>query len=123
VATANIAFPLDLYNKVKKGLEHKGPAYIQVFAPCIPGWKIPSNITTEISRLAFKTNFYPIYEIGNGTVKITKKPAEKIPVERYLMLQGRFKHLNKEEIAEIQEHVDKQWDKILKLEETEVKIS
>ena len=123
VATANIAFPIDLYNKVKKGLEHKGPAYIQVYTPCIPGWKIPSNITLEISRLAFKTNTYPLYEIENGTVKITKKPAEKVPVERYLMLQGRFKHLNKQEIKEIQEHVDKQWNKLLKLEETQVKIS
>jgi hypothetical protein len=39
------------------------------------------------------------------------------------MLQGRFKHLNKQEIAEIQEHVDNQWNKLLKLEETGVRIS
>jgi pyruvate ferredoxin oxidoreductase beta subunit len=123
VATSNVAFPADIYNKVKKGLENKGPAYIQIFAPCIPGWKIPSNITPEISRLAFKSNIYPLYEIENGIVKITQKPAEKMPVERYLMLQGRFKHLSRKEIEEIQKHVDDQWNKLLKLEETGAKIS
>jgi pyruvate ferredoxin oxidoreductase beta subunit len=123
VATANIAFLLDLYNKIKKGLEHKGPAYIQVYTPCVPGWKIPSNITVELGKLAFKSNVYPLYEIENGIVKITKKPTEKNPVERYLMLQGRFKHLNKQEIKEIQDHVDNQWEKLLKLEETGIKMS
>ncbi len=86
-------------------------------------YKIPSNITVELGKLAFKTNVYPLYEIEEGIIKITKKPAEKTPAERYLMLQGRFKHLNKQEIKEIQEHVDSQWNKLLKLEETGVKIS
>ncbi|MBW2981495.1 pyruvate synthase subunit beta [Candidatus Woesearchaeota archaeon] len=123
VATANPAFPLDMYNKVKKGLAHKGPAYIQIFSPCVPGWKIAPNITLEISRLAFKTNVYPLYEIENGVIKINQKPPESIPVEKYLMFQGRFKHLNKKEIAEIQKHINKQWNKLLKLEETGVNIS
>lgn len=122
VATANIAFPVDFYNKVKKGLEHKGPAYIQVYTPCVPGWKIPSNISIELSKLAYKAKITPLFEIEKGVLKFNKKPAEAILVERYLMLQGRFKHLNKSEIEEIQKHVDEQWNKLLKLEETEVKI-
>ena len=117
VATANIAFPLDYYNKVKKGLEHKGPAYIQILTPCVPGWKIPSNISIEIAKLAFNAKIYPLYEIENGVLKFTKKPSKIMPVDRYLMLQGRFKHLSKQEIAEIQEHVDKEFDKLEKMEE------
>jgi len=121
VATANIAFPLDYFNKVKKGIEHNGPAYIQVFAPCVPGWKIPSNISIEVAKLAYKAKVTPLYEIENGVLKFTQKPTETVPVERYLMLQGRFKHLTKTEIAEIQKHTDDEWDKLLKFEETKVK--
>ncbi|MBR9691982.1 pyruvate synthase subunit beta [Candidatus Woesearchaeota archaeon] len=122
VATANIAFPIDFYKKVKKGIEHKGPAYIQVYTPCVPGWKIPSNITIELAKLAYKSKTTPLYEIENGVLKFTQKPENPIPVDRYLLLQGRFKHLNKIEIAEIQKHIDDTWNKLLRLEETEVRI-
>jgi len=122
VATANIAYPLDFYNKVKKGLEHKGPAYIQVYTPCVPGWKIPSNITIKLSELAFESKITPIFEIEEGVLKINKKPSKDMPVERYLMLQGRFSHLQKQEIEEIQKHTDDYWDNLIKLEESEVKI-
>jgi pyruvate ferredoxin oxidoreductase beta subunit len=122
VATANIAFPLDFYNKVKKGSEHKGPAYIQVYTPCVPGWKIPSNISMEIAKLAYKAKVTPLYEIENGILKFTQKPAETMPVERYLLLQGRFKHLSRQEIEEIQKHIDDEWEKLIRLEETGVRI-
>ena len=122
VATANVAFPLDLYNKVKKGIEHKGPAYIQVYCPCVPGWKIASNKSIEIARLAYKTKVTPLYEIENGQLKFTMKPAQDVPVLDYLKMQGRFKHLNEQEVAEIQEHVNNQWNKLIKLEETGIKL-
>ena len=122
VATANIAFPLDFYKKVKKGLAHKGPAYIQVYVPCVPGWKIASNKTIEIAKLAYKSKTTPLYEIENGQLKFSMKPAQDTPVLEYLKTQGRFKHLNEKEVAEIQEHVNKQWNKLIKLEETQVKI-
>jgi len=123
IATANIAYPIDFYKKVKKGLAHKGPAYIQVFTPCTPGWKIADNITIKLSELAFKSAVTPLYEIEKGILTINKKPTEKIPINEYLKLQGRFKHLTDEEIKEIQDHIDEQWNRILKLDETKVKIS
>ena len=46
------------------------------------------------------------------------KPDKIIPVERYLMLQGRFKHLSKQEIAEIQEHINSEFKKLEKLEQS-----
>lgn len=122
VATANIAYPLDFYNKVKKGLEHKGPSYIQVYTPCVPGWRIPANITIKLSEYAFKSKVTPIFEIEDGILKINKKPAQEMPVERYLMLQGRFKHLKKQEIEEIQKHIDEQWENLIKLEESGARI-
>lgn len=122
VATANIAYPQDFYKKVKKGVEHKGPAYIQVYVPCVPGWKIASNKTIEIAKLAFKAKATPLYEIEKGQLKFSMKPSQDTPVIDYLKTQGRFKHLNEKEINEIQEHINKQWDKLIKLEETGVKI-
>ena len=122
VATANIAFVHDFVEKVRKGLAHKGPAYIQVFAPCTPGWKIDTSITIELCKTAFKANVTPLYEIIDGVVKISKKPSEVVPVSDYLKPQGRFKHMNPEEIQEMQEFVDKEWERISKLDETKIRI-
>ena len=122
IATANIAYPVDFYKKVKKGIEHKGPAFIEVLTTCVPGWKVPSNISIDLLKLAYKAKITPLYEIENGQLKFTQKPEKSVPVERYLLLQGRFKHLNKAEIEEIQKHVDDEWEKLIKLEETEVRI-
>lgn len=123
VATANIAFPVDFHNKMKKALEIKGPAYVQVFAPCVPGWKYPSNLTIEIAKLAFNSKITHLYEIENGVLKFYKEPSTVIPVDKYLKLQGRFKHLNEDEIKDIQNHIDEQHSLLKKLEETGVRIS
>ena len=54
--------------------------------------------------------------------KRPKKPPKKVPVEECLKMQGRFKHLGADEIKDIQKHVDESWDKLLKLEESKLKI-
>lgn len=122
VATANIAYPLDFYNKVKKGLAIKGPAYVQIFSPCVVGWKYPPNQSIEVCKLAFQTKITPLYEIENGVLTFTQKPSQFKPVEEFLKTQGRFKHLNQDETKDIQKHVDEEYSKLLKLEETKVKI-
>lgn len=113
VATANIAYPLDLINKVKKALELQ-PSYVQILCPCIPGWKIPSDSTIDIAKLAFETNFYPLYEIENNKIKLTKNENSK-SIKEYLKLQGRFKNLNEKEIQELQDYIDEQYKKLEKL--------
>jgi pyruvate ferredoxin oxidoreductase beta subunit len=121
-ATANVAFPQDLAAKLKKSFEFNGPSYIQVFSPCPTGWKHPTDQSIEIAKLAFNTNIYPLYEIENGKLKINRKPTKFVPVEEYLMRQGRFKHLSKEDIADVQQHVNANWERFLKLEEASLKI-
>jgi len=122
VATANIAFPQDLANKLKKSFEFPGPSYIQVFSPCPTGWRHPTDQTVEIAKLAFNTNVYPMYEIENGVFKLTRKPTKFVPVDEYLMRQGRFKHLSKEDIADVQHHVNENWERFQKLDESGLKI-
>ncbi|MBD3309788.1 pyruvate synthase subunit beta [Candidatus Woesearchaeota archaeon] len=123
VATSSCAYPDDLIRKVSKGLEHKGPAYIQIFSSCPTGWKHSPSLSIKVAKLAFETCIYPLFEIEKGVVKITRKPGKIKPVKNYLQEQGRFKHLDDREVQQIQEHVNKQWEKLLKLEESGISIS
>lgn len=122
VATANIAFPQDFIEKVRKGLAYDGPAYIQVFATCPTGWKSLGNLSIEIPRLAYQTKVTPLYEIEEGKLKFTKPVNSPKPVEEYLKTQGRFKHLTKEQIAEIQEYVDEEYERLQKIEASGVRM-
>jgi len=116
VATASPHLHMDLFNKVKKALSIKGPKFMKVLSPCVIGWKIPSNKTIEVEELAVESGVFPIYEIVNGKLTINYKPKKLRPVKEYLMMQGRFKHLNEKEIRSIQERVNKYWDYLLNLE-------
>jgi pyruvate/2-oxoacid:ferredoxin oxidoreductase beta subunit len=60
----------------------------------------------EVSRLGVTTGIFTLYEIEDGKLKITVKPQKLKPVEEYLKLQGRFAHLNNEDIVNIQKDVD-----------------
>ena len=122
VATASISNLPDLYAKVRKGLSIKGPCYLQIFTPCVPGWRIDSSKTVEIAKLAVQTRVVPLYEIENGKLRITQKVSNPKPVAEYLKAQGRFKHLSEEQIEEIQRHVDEQYNWLLELEEKQVQL-
>jgi pyruvate ferredoxin oxidoreductase beta subunit len=107
IATATVDDYRDLQRKVKTALSIEGPKYIHILAPCPLGWVHHGELTVQICRLAKDTGLFPIYEIINGKVTNAKKIHAKVPVEEYLKLQGRFRHLFKkgmptEEVAEIQ---------------------
>ncbi|HWQ19308.1 MAG TPA: thiamine pyrophosphate-dependent enzyme [Methanotrichaceae archaeon] len=95
VATASVAYPVDLRKKIKRALEIPGPAYIQVNAPCITGWTFEAGSTIEIARLAVETGLWPLYEMVDGKLDGVKKIRALKPVEDYLKAQGRYKHLFK----------------------------
>lgn len=112
VAQTTAGFTDDITNKVKKSLETKGPSYIQILVPCIPGWKIEPKETIKIGKLASQTGLYPLLEYINGKlVNVLKVPQKQPKVEEYLKLQGRFSHLfksksGKEQIKYIQKLAD-----------------
>jgi len=108
VATATVDDFRDLQRKVKTALSIEGPKYIHILAPCPLGWGHHGELSVQICRLAKDTGIFPIYEIVDGKVTNVLKIPIKVPVEEYLKLQGRFKHLFKKgqptpEVAEIQE--------------------
>jgi pyruvate ferredoxin oxidoreductase beta subunit len=122
VATGSLAYPTDLYRKFAKAREIKGTRYIEIQAPCPPGWKFPSAHTIKISRLAVQTGMWMLYEneqgrttYTGGTQRIIQGQSKLLPVEEYLAAQGRFRHLfspEKDElrIAEIQGRISHIFD-------------
>lgn len=117
VAQASISHWKDLTAKAEKAFAVEGPAFLNVFAPCPRGWRIPYNKTVEIAKAAVQTGFWPLYEVEDGVFRQTVKVHNKKPIEEFLKPQGRFKHLfkpeNAELLAEIQGDVDRAYDALL----------
>ncbi len=112
VATASHSYPFDLIAKVAKGIAVPGPAYVHVYSACPTGWRSPPELSVKLGKLAVQTGIFPLYEIENGQYKMRGKNAKLKPVDEYLKLQGRFRHLSDDTIAEIQERVVAEYEKI-----------
>ena len=119
-ASVNPAYITDLYEKISKALTIKGPKLIHAFSPCPPGWRINDDDTIRVSRLAVQTGVWINLEYVNGVVRVTTPVPRRRPVEEYLKIQGRFRHLDKEAIEKIQTIVDEYVAKINKLVGKEV---
>ncbi len=114
IATASVAYPEDMVKKFKKAREIRGTRFILIFAPCPAGWKSRPEDTIKLARLAVQTGYFPLIEIENGEKwTLNLKLKERKPIAEYLKLQGRFRHLNEQEIAAIQQEVDERWAKTL----------
>ena len=125
VATATPAHWMDLIRKVKKALSIEGPKFLHVLSPCPRGWRHDPSITMEVARIAVDTCYFPLWEYEKGTWRLTdrslaiaKNPQLKKPVEEFLKIQGRFRHLlrpeNRHMIEKLQEYVDAIWSDLLK---------
>jgi 2-oxoisovalerate ferredoxin oxidoreductase beta subunit len=110
LATATAAYPHDMIAKIKKARSIQGTRFIHLFASCPTGWRMPENLSIEVMRLAVLTNIFPLYEVENGEVyRQTVIPDEIVPIDGYLRLQGRFRHLTDEDVRELQGMVDKRF--------------
>jgi len=115
VATATLAYHVDLITKLKKALQMK-PSFLQILTPCPTGWGFNSEDTIKISKLAVETGFFPLFEIEDCQLKLNQKITERTPVKEFLKLQKRFSHLKDEEIDKIQEIVDRNCNYLLEIE-------
>jgi pyruvate/2-oxoacid:ferredoxin oxidoreductase beta subunit len=115
-ATASIAYPDDLIYKIKKAKSLKGAKFLHIFASCPTGWKMPSELSVKIARMAVQTNIFPLYEIENGIKYSINFKPKHYNVKEYFMLQERFKHLKQEDLEKIQEMVDDDWNLLCKKE-------
>ncbi len=109
----------DITKKATRAFDIAGPSFIDLLPPCPLGWRCDPAESMAISQLAADTCFWPLYEVDHGEWKLTYRPKEKQPVEEFLKLQGRFRHLLKGDqgadiLKAIQERVDYKWERLLK---------
>lgn len=126
MATASASYVEDLFRKLQHASSLKGPKYIEIHTPCSPGWRFPMDKTVEVGRLAVETGAWALYEYENGrftfngrSKRILERKVEPKPLEEYLQLQGRFKHLFKPSrdearLERIKEQLELDWDKFRK---------
>ena len=112
VATACHSYPFDLMNKINKAIRVEGPSYIHILSVCPTGWRLPSDLTIRAGRLAVETGIFPIYEIEEGRYTLNLDFPHLRPVEDYFKLQGRFRHLTKETVVQIQARVTDEYVKL-----------
>jgi pyruvate ferredoxin oxidoreductase beta subunit len=112
VATSCSSYPFDIMAKIEKAKKVKGPSYIHILSVCPTGWRTASNLTVTMGRLAVETGVFPMYEIEDGKYTLNFDYPKLRPVEDYLKVQGRFRHLTKENTAEIQEHVTAEYERL-----------
>jgi pyruvate ferredoxin oxidoreductase beta subunit len=108
-ATASIAYPRDLLEKIAKAKEIKGTRFIHVQAPCPVGWGYPSEKTVEYGRLAVETGLWRLAEYEGGKIQLNLQPQTFKPVESYLKGQRRFEHLNEDDFKLIEAQRDQDW--------------
>ncbi len=119
VASANAAYPLDLYEKVRKAKTIEGTKFLRVFTPCPPGWRFPLSDTIKIGQLAVETGWVVLYEVENGTFRLTgaseslARKGKLKPLREYIQIQERFKNITEEQINELQDYVNARWHRFL----------
>ncbi len=118
VATVIGAEPLDLAQKVETLQRLQGPRLLIGLAPCPTGWGFDPSLTVKIGRLAVQTGIWPLKEYRDDRTVHTRIVRHRKPVEEYLQLQDRFRHLfeperNDREIAAIQARIDQYWGKAI----------
>jgi len=95
VATATVADLHDLEQKVERAMGLHGARYLHVLVPCPLGWAASSSDTVRLARLAAESGIFPVFEAVDGEVTSVAPIRHRVPVEEYLQLQGRYRHLFK----------------------------
>lgn len=122
IATANISYPQDFIQKLRKALTHVGFKYIHLYSPCPPGWRISSNETINIGRLAVETGAWALFEIENGRFRLTGpsinilNQERRKPINEYLKIQERYRQMTDEDIKILKKWIDESWKKYSELQ-------
>lgn len=112
-ATASPAFPEDLTRKIQKAKATRGTRFLHVLAPCNTGWKIKEDMAVKTAMLSVETNVFPLYEIEDGVNYTLNYESKGLPIENYLKVQGRYRHLKPEQIELMQAEVERNLDDLM----------
>ncbi len=109
----------DFRAKVTRAAELRGFRFLHVLGACPPGWRYPTDQSVEVVRLAVESRYFPLFACDGGEWKITFRPKHPVSIGEFIVTQGRFSHLSREEIDVIQSHVDARWKLLEDLESGE----
>ncbi len=70
----------------------------------------------ELSRLAVQSNYFPLWEAEDGKLHLTYEVENPRPVQEFIKMNGRFSHLKKEDLQELQNMVNQRFDQLKNLE-------
>ena len=112
IATTCVSYPKDLQEKIRTASKIKGFRFIHVLVPCPTGWFFPAGESIRMGRLAVLSRVFPLFEVFGGKEYKLDTRYEKIPVEDYLSVQGRFKAMSKDQYSAIQSSVDSRWEEL-----------
>ncbi len=119
IATGSPSYPLDLFDKFKYAKTVEGSRYIEVHAPCPPGWGFPNRNLIKMGKLAVESGIHVLFEIRDGKFSLTSKSltlaqkGRKKTVSDYIKGQARFRKISPEQISELQAFTDKRWNELV----------
>ena len=127
VATAAESEPNDFIKKAAKAqyyAKNYGTAYIKCLSACPLNWGDKPNTERKVIAAAVNSCYFPLYEVEQGITSISFDPEQKgkkIPVEEWLGMMGRTKHLCTDRYQtvreSIQKEVDRRWKRLKLLSE------
>ncbi len=122
VATAAESDPSDFIRKAAKAqyyAKNYGTAYIKCLSACPLNWGDQPNTERRVIAAAVDSCYFPLYEVEQGHTALSYDPekrGKKIPVEEWLKMMGRTRHLCHEQYKEIRENIqteiDRHWNRL-----------
>ena len=109
IATCSPSHLNDMAAKVEKAKGIRGTKVLVVLIPCLPGWGVADNGAVATARRAVESGVFPLFEVEDGVDYRLNVETRSQPVERYLSLQKRFRHLSSEDVERIQSNIDDEW--------------
>lgn len=117
VATVAESNPTDFIKKAAKAAHYAkttGTAYIKAISACPLNWNDKPATERRVIEAAVNSCYFPLYEVEQGVTKLSYDPekmGKKIPVQDWLSMMGRTKHLVKEEYKEVVERIQQETDR------------
>lgn len=116
VATVAESHPTDFIQKAAKAAYYAkttGTAYVKAISACPLNWNDKPSTERKVIEAAVNCCFFPLYEVEQGVTRLSYDPVKfgnRIPVQEWLSMMGRTRHLQKPEYQEIVERLQRETD-------------
>ena len=108
-ATASIGYLPDFIGKVERASKIRGTKFIHVMAPCPTGWGCGVDETVSIAKEVVDCGLWYLAEyegsalsgVPGGVFRLNRNPRSFSDAESYLRRQGRFRHLDADDVAAV----------------------